>query len=381
VGKDRAGDKMPLRCRDIIRTMETLAPPKHAESWDKIGLQIGDPNSIIKKVMVTLDATLPVVEEAVSKGVDLLIVHHTPFFNPLENIRWDNPQGRIIQLLIQANINLYCAHTNLDSTIGGVNDILAKKLELNNVQILFPSWKEQYIKIVVFVPAGFEDQVRAAMGEKGAGHIGNYSNCTFQLSGTGTFRPLEGINPYIGAQGQLEKVEEYRIETIVPQEKVEQVLLAMIKAHPYEEVAYDLYPLENNGKYSGLGRLGSYEKELTMAELIEKVKTVLDISDIRFVGDIDKNIKNVALCGGSGASLIKLAVEKGAQVFITGDVKYHEAQEAESLGLSLIDAGHFSTEHPVVKVVADFLRNSLDIKQIEIIESQVNTNPFKVYYG
>lgn len=372
---------MPLRCRDIIRTMETLAPPKHAESWDKIGLQIGDPNSIIKKVMVTLDATLPVVEEAVSKGVDLLIVHHTPFFNPLENIRWDNPQGRIIQQLIQANVNLFCAHTNLDSTIGGVNDILAKKLELNNVQILFPSWKEQYIKIVVFVPAGFEDQVRAAMGEKGAGHIGNYSNCTFQLSGTGTFRPLEGINPYIGAQGQLEKVEEYRIETIVPQEKVEQVLLAMIKAHPYEEVAYDLYPLENNGKYSGLGRLGSYEKELTMAELIEKVKTVLDISDIRFVGDIDKNIKNVALCGGSGASLIKLAVEKGAQVFITGDVKYHEAQEAESLGLSLIDAGHFSTEHPVVKVVADFLRNSLDIKQIEIIESQVNTNPFKVYYG
>jgi len=359
--------------------METLAHPKHAESWDKIGLQIGDPNSIIKKIMVTLDVTLPVVEEAINQSVDLLIVHHTPLFNPLENIRWDNPQGRIIQQLIKANINLYCAHTNLDSASGGVNDVLAQKLGLGNVQVLSPSWKEQYIKIVVFVPAGFEDQVRTAMVEKGAGHIGNYSDCTFQLSGTGTFRPLEGTKPFIGAQDQLERVEEYRIETIVPQEMVEQVVLAMIKAHPYEEVPYDLYPLINNGELSGLGRFGSFEEELTMVELIEKVKAALDLNDIRFVGDIDKKIKNVALCGGSGASLIKQAVKKGAQVFITGDVKYHEAQEAESLGLSLIDAGHFPTEHPVVKMVADFLRQTLDLKQIEIIESQVNTNPFKVY--
>jgi len=379
MGKDRAGDKMPLKCRDIIRTMETLASLKHAEDWDKIGLQIGDPSSIIKKVMVSLDVTLPVVEEAVNESVDLLIVHHTPLFNPLENIRWDNPQGRIIQQLIQANINLYCAHTNLDSAVGGVNDILAKKLELSNVQVLSPSWKEQYIKIVVFVPAGFEDQVRSAMSENGAGHIGNYSDCTFQLSGTGTFRPLEGTNPFIGTQDQLEKVEEYRIETIVPQEKVEQVLFAMVKAHPYEEAAYDLYPLLNNGEHSGLGRFGSFEKELTTGELIEKIKAVLNISDIRLVGDINKKIKEVALCGGSGASLIKQAVKKGAQVFITGDVKYHEAQEAESLGLSLIDAGHFPTEYPVVKMVADFLRQNLDKKQIEIIESQINTNPFKVY--
>ncbi|NLT95287.1 MAG: Nif3-like dinuclear metal center hexameric protein [Clostridia bacterium] len=372
---------MPLQCRDLIKIMENLAHPKHAEKWDKIGLQIGDPDSVVKKVMVSLDVTLAVVEEAIREKVDLLIVHHTPLFNPLETIRWDRPQGKLIKKLVESGINLYCAHTNLDSVGGGVNDILAEKLGLKNIQVLSPGWQEEYYKVVVFVPQGYEDQVRSAMGQKGAGHIGNYSDCTYQVYGTGTFRPLEGTNPFIGEKGQLEKVEEYRIETIVPQERLDEVIKAMIEAHPYEEVAYDIYPLANKGVYSGLGRIGRFQEALTLGQLIEKVKAVLNTGDIRYVGDLNAPVEKIALCGGSGASLIKKAFNKGAQVLITGDIKYHEAQDAESLGLALIDAGHFATEHPVVSVVAQFLRRTLDGQNVEIIESQINTNPIKFFKG
>ncbi|MGI6224751.1 MAG: Nif3-like dinuclear metal center hexameric protein [Peptococcales bacterium] len=368
---------MSLRCRDIINVLEGLAHPKHAENWDKIGLQIGDPDSMVQKVMVTLDITLPVIEEAVENKVDLIIVHHTPMFNPLESIRWDKPQGKLIKRIIEANINLYCAHTNLDSALGGVNDVLASKLELTNIRVLSPSWQEEYVKLVVFVPKGYEEQVRSAMAQQGAGHIGDYSDCTFQLSGTGTFRPLEGTNPFIGELGQLEKVEEYRIETIVSEEKVQSVLQAMIEVHPYEEVAYDLYPLANKGAHSGLGRIGDLRAESTLEQLIEKVKTVLNIKGIRYVGDLNTPVKKVAVCGGSGASLLKTALQKGAQVFITGDIKYHEAQDAESMGLALIDAGHFATEHPVVHVAAKFLRQNLAGKDVEILESQINSDPIK----
>lgn len=381
MGKGRAGDKMPIQCKDIIEIIESFAHPKHAEKWDRIGLQIGDPNSIVEKVMVTLDITLPVVDEAIKEKVDLIVVHHTPMFNPLENIRWDKPQGKLIKKLVESNINLYCAHTNLDSVFGGVNDILATKLALKNIHVLSPSRNSEYLKIVVFVPKGYEDQVRNAMSEKGAGHIGNYSDCTFQLSGIGTFRPLAGTNPFIGNKEQLEKTEEYRIETIVPQEKLEKVLNAMIDAHPYEEVAYDLYPLANEGAHSGLGRIGNLVEGVTLGQLIEKVKIALDFEDVRFVGDLNTKIEKVAVCGGSGASLIQNAFNKEAQVFITGDIKYHEAQDAESMGLALIDAGHFATEYPVVKIVADFLRNNLAEENIEIIESQLNTNPIKFYKG
>jgi dinuclear metal center YbgI/SA1388 family protein len=379
MGKSKAGDKMPLQCRDIIKVMEKLAHPKHAEKWDKIGLQIGDPSADVKKIMVTLDLTLPVVQEAIKEKVDLIIVHHTPLFNPLQSIRWDTPQGLLIKNLVENNIHLYCAHTNLDSTWGGVNDVLATKLELLDIEVLAPSWEEEYIKIVVFVPKGYEEQVRSAMSNAGAGHIGNYSDCTFELFGTGTFRPLEGTNPFIGEKGQLEKVEEFRLETIVPKSKLQEVIQGMVAAHPYEEVAYDLYPLANKGAHSGLGRIGNLAEKITLVELIEKLKAVLNIENVRYIGDLNRKVKRVALCGGSGASLIERAISKGAEVFITGDIKYHEAQDAENLGLALIDAGHFATEHPVIKIIADFLHQNLVSENIEIIESQINTDPIKFY--
>lgn len=376
MGKDKAGDIMSLKCRDIINLLEKLAHPKHAEAWDNVGLQIGSPEASISKILVTLDLNLDVVLEAINSQVDMIIVHHTPFFKPVDKILWNTPQGAIIQKLINHNINLYCAHTNLDSCWGGVNDVLADLLGLREVQVLAPSWQEKYFKLVVFVPVGYEDKVREALGAAGAGWIGMYSDCSFQLLGTGTFKPLEGADPFIGKKGQLEKVEEYRLETIVPNGLLKQVIDKMLLAHPYEEVAYDLYPLANSGAATGLGRIGILEEEKTLLDIIYNLKEQLKIENLRYVGDLKQGIKRIALCGGSGASLIKKAALEEAQLYITGDIKYHEAQEAEKLGLALIDAGHYATEHPIVESLVTYLtKNSLG--KVEIIASQINTDPFK----
>ncbi|MFZ7103800.1 MAG: Nif3-like dinuclear metal center hexameric protein [Peptococcaceae bacterium] len=369
---------MAIKCGDIIKVLETLAHPKHGEHWDKIGLQVGDAAAEINRVMVTLDVTLPVIEEAVQKKVDLLVVHHTPLFNPLGEIRWDKPLGKIVRALIKADLSLYCAHTNLDSAKGGVSDVLAQKAGLQDVRILLPNWQQKYYKLVVFVPGGYEDQVRSALGRAGAGFIGNYSDCTFQLAGLGTFRPREGTRPFIGEKDRLEKVEEFRIETIVPEEKLQDVLEVMVESHPYEEVAYDVYPLANQGPSTGLGRIGELVKEISLQDLMDNLSAELKIDYLRYVGDINSSVKKVALCGGSGASLIKYAVKQGADVFVTGDIKYHEAQEAESLGLALIDAGHFATENPVVEVVAQYLREAFGA-EINVVVSEMNTNPFEFY--
>lgn len=356
--------------------MEKLAHLKHAESWDNIGLQIGSEEAIINRVLVTLDINLEVVLEAINSKVDMIIVHHTPLFKPAAKILWDTPQGEIIQKLITHNISLYCAHTNLDSCSGGVNDVLANLLGLKDLQVLQPNWREKYFKLVVFVPEGYEDKVREALGSAGAGWIGMYSDCSFQLLGTGTFKPLEGTSPFIGKKGQLEKVQEYRLETIVPNELLNQVIDKMHAAHPYEEVAYDLYPLVNSGAVSGLGRVGVLEEEKTLVEIIGNIKEQLKIANLRYVGDLKQRINRIALCGGSGASLIKDALLQGAQLYITGDIKYHEAQEAESLGLALIDAGHYATEHPIVDRIVTYLSEN-SLRNIDVIASQVNTDPFK----
>lgn len=367
---------MPLICLDIMQALEKIAAPYYSEEWDNIGLQIGDPQSLVNKVLVTLDVNLGVVEEAIENDVDLIVCHHTPMFQPLSTIRWDNPQGKLIQRLIEKKINLYCAHTNLDSCPGGVNDVLAQALHLKDLEVLSPSWQEDLFKIVVFVPHGYENQIRDSLSEGGAGCIGNYSHCTFQIDGEGTFLPLAGTNPYIGTHGKLEKVHEYRLETIVSKENLHNTISKMLAAHPYEEVAYDVYPLIRKGKVSGLGRIGNLEEKITLGQLIENVKKVLNINNLRYVGEENSLVKKIALCGGSGASLINLAMEKGAQVYLTGDIKYHEAQEAESRGLAIVDAGHYATEVPVIKEVVNYLQNSFANK-LKVFSSQINTDPFK----
>ena len=368
-----------MKLQTLTGFLDELAPRHLAEDWDNIGLQVGDPQIEVRRVLVALDCTGSVVEEALTSGTNIIITHHPLIFRALKNLRLDTAPGNILAKLIKNDIAVFAAHTNLDSATGGVNTILAQKLGLLEPAILSPGHEEKLYKIVVFVPRGHEDQVREAMGRAGAGWIGNYSDCFFMLPGIGTFKAGEGTDPFIGEIGRLEKVEEYRLETIVPAPKLRQVIAAMNKAHPYEEVAYDLVPLANEGTKAGLGRVGNLPTVLELGALAGKVKQALNLQQLRLVGDPARAVQKIAVCGGSGASLIRAAVAKGADVLVTGDLKYHEAQEALELGLAVIDAGHFATENIVIQTVVEFLQTKIakTKENIPVLAAQTTFDPFK----
>lgn len=349
-----------------------------AEEWDNVGLQIGSSSLEVKKILVALDVDENVVQEAVDNNVQLIISHHPLLMKGIKSINIDQPKGNLISKLIKNNISVYAAHTNLDSVQGGVNTILAEKLGLKNIDVLHIVGSEKYVKLVAYVPEGHQDTVRDAISEAGAGWIGNYSHCTFQVSGTGTFCPREGTNPYIGSEGELEHVGEKRLETIVPVEKLSEVVSSMISAHPYEEVAYDIYPLENQGPAYGLGRIGQLDEPIAFSEIVKLVKRTLNLDVVKTGGSQHKLIKKVAVCGGSVGELWPVALAKGADAYITGDIKYHTAQDMTATGLSFIDAGHYGTEVPVVEKVCVYL-NEICAKEnikVEVVKSKTQKEPF-----
>lgn len=362
----------------IAAYIEELAPPEWAEQWDNVGLQVGDPAAPAGRILVALELTGGVIEEAVQTQADLVVVHHPAIFRPLKALRFDTAGGRRLQRLVQRGIALYAAHTNLDQAKGMTNDSLAAAAGLAAHEVLQRVGEERYIKIVVFVPKGHEDAVRDALAREGAGHIGNYSHCTFQTPGTGTFLPLAGTNPFLGRQGELERADELRLETIVPEAKARRAVQAMIQAHPYEEVAYDLYPLANPGEVRGHGRIGRLGQPVRLSELAERLKVHLDTPSLRIVGDPGRVINTVAVGAGSGGSLIPQAARRGADVLITGDVGYHDAQDALDLGLAVVDVGHYNSEAIVVRPLAAYLRERLaaDGLAAEVIEAQAGRDPF-----
>lgn len=357
---------MPVKCQTITSLIEKLSPRKLAEDWDNIGLLVGNPAGPINGVMLALDVTPEVVQEAVTLGANLIISHHPIIFRPLKNIREDNPHGRLVSDIIRNGIQVYCAHTNLDNAGEGVNQVLAQKLGLTDIQVLNPDKPEKIYKLVVFIPDTHVDAVRDAITAAGAGWIGNYSDCTFSTSGTGTFKASDNCNPFIGKPGVLERASEVRLETVIKENQIERVLRAMIKAHPYEEVAYDVYPLVNDAGKLGLGRIGRLPKPLVFREFINMVKTSLNVPVLRYGGNTEVIVKKIAVCGGSGASVIHKAVFAGADVLVTGDLKYHEAQDALSLGLAFVDAGHYATEAPVITALDNYLRKALDSEEISV---------------
>jgi dinuclear metal center YbgI/SA1388 family protein len=325
-----------VKLQTVIQTLNRTAPPQYACAWDKqIGLQIGDKNAEIKKVLVTLDITSAVIERAVKQKADLIVAHHALFFRPLENINLRQPLGQNIAKLIKNDIAVFVAHTNLDAAPDGVNWTLARQcgLEPEKCEVLEPTYREQFYKYVVFVPTEAVEAVHEAIAAAGGGHIGRYSDCTFRLAGTGTFRPLAGANPYTGKQGKLTKTEEIRIETIIAEEKIGALLNAVKAKHPYEEIAYDLYPLKNRGQAYGIGLLGRPEKNSKYARY-----------------------KKIAVCSGSGGSLVQKACEKGAELLITGEAGYHDQLLAAELGLELKICGHRETEEIVVPVLRKKLK-------------------------
>lgn len=364
-----------MKLKSLIKKIEAKYPTNLAYDWDNVGLLVGDAEEEIDKVLVCLEANEAIVEEAINNNVNLIVTHHPFIFGKMKKITTSDFKGKLIHKLIKNNIAVYSMHTNFDIAFDGLNDYFMEVMGFENSKILDVTNTETLYKIVVYVPKTHEDKVREALGKSGAGHIGNYSDCTFNTDGKGTFRPLEGTNPFIGELDKLEVVDEVKIETIVPQRILGGVISAMIKAHPYEEVAYDLYKLENKGSAVGLGRIAELKESMSLKELSMMIKEKLNMDALRVVGSLDTNIKKVAVVTGSGADLAKKAQRSGADVLITGDVKYHDAQDAIDAGMCIIDCNHFESEDIFKDVMKRFLD---DIDDISVIKSRININPFSI---
>jgi dinuclear metal center YbgI/SA1388 family protein len=350
---------MAVKASYVTSLIEELAPKRLAEDWDNVGWQVGDSRAEVTKVLVALDPSPAALVQARELGAELLVTHHPLLFRPLKHLRLDVPAEKLVAQFLEAKIGVYSAHTNLDSAPCGTSEVLAQLLKLKGTEVLVPGAEQKLYKLVTFVPPSHVENVRQALAAAGAGWIGNYSHCTFQTAGQGTFLPLRGTKPYIGQPGVLEYVDELRLETIVPEERLGRAISRMLAAHPYEEVAYDIYPLARKGQIYGLGRVGELPQSMPLTEFTHKVKKALDISFVTVVGDENKPVQKVAVLGGSGSSFVSRAHFVGADVLVTGDVKYHDAQEANLLGLSVVDAGHAGTENPVVIKLADYLATKL----------------------
>lgn len=335
-----------MRLADIIRILEELAPPEFAMQDDRIGLQIGDPGADIRGIVVALDVSAAVVGEVIRRKADLLITHHALFWTPLRSIRLDVYPQSLIYQLVNAGVGLYVMHTNWDAAPGGINDVLADRLDIIDTKILEPTHTRKLFKVVTFVPDEAVDTVRDAMADAGAGVIGDYTDCSFQTPGTGTFTPLHGAQPYTGDVGELKEVAEFRLEMIAPEDVLHGAISAMIEAHPYEEVAYDVYPLWNKGEEFGLGRYGRLRTPTTFGAFCAMACEALGVKEPRTSGDPGARVETVAILGGGGGQYVTLAHAKGVDAFVTGDVKHHEFLEAKALGLNVLDATHFWTERP-----------------------------------
>lgn len=341
--------------KDVIAAIESFAPAGLAYSWDRMGLATGAPDQPVKKVLATLTVTGDALKAAKRAKADMIVAHHPLIWDPLRSLRSDDAQARLCMAVASAGIACYSAHTNLDVAPGGVNDILFAKLGLTDRAPLFPVEHTSMVKLVAFVPELHLPPIRDAVSQAGAGIIGNYTHCGFSAPGTGTFRPSDEANPFVGGRGILNEEPERRFETLVPKEKLPAVLAALIEAHPYEEPAYDVYPLEAPRSDHSLGLIGALPEKTPLKAFARQVCKALEIDHVRFTGAPGTPVQTVALMGGAGGGSTP-RVPAGVDVFVTGDVKYHEAVDAQERGLNIVDAGHHGTEKLIVPWFAKHLK-------------------------
>jgi len=359
---------------DIISVLEEWAPTWTAWERDNVGLQLGDASRRVRRIGVALDITDDVVSEAIRKKADLLISHHPLFFHPPRTLTADDRIGRIALRLIEHRIAVYAAHTNLDSAAGGVNTTLAAALGLREVSFLSPL-EGALVKLIVFVPMGHTDVVHRVLSDNGAGIIGAYSSCSFNTPGVGTFKPSQAAKPTIGKTGKLEVVEEVRVEVVVPRAIIDRVVAAVRRVHPYDEMAYDIYPVENTDPTFGLGAIGSLPRPQSLTSFLRTIKKATHARHVRVSGS-PKTVRTVAVCGGSGSELIGRARSMGADVFVTADVRFHAHQESTNQ-FAIVDAGHWETEHLVLPEIAKRLRQAMKKRRVagQVYVTRINTNP------
>ncbi len=356
--------------KEISDLLETYAPLSLQESYDNSGLQIGNPETQVKCALICLDITTNIIDEAIQKGCDMIISHHPLLFNGIKKITGRTYIEKIVHKAIKNDIVIYSAHTHFDNIKNGVNNMLAEKIGLINLSILKPV-SGVLRKLVTFCPLAYAEKVRIAIFSAGAGNIGNYDSCSSNTLTEGTFRANEGANPFVGSLGELHHEKEIRIETVYPNYLEKDVLQALLNAHPYEEVAYDIYSLQNSFNEVGAGMLGELNKSIPADSFMKILQKTLHTPVLRFSGPIEKEVKKIAICGGSGAFLIKEAIAKNADVFITSDIKYHSFGD-HTEELILIDAGHFETEQYTKLLLCDILKKKFPTFATQISEQDNN---------
>ena len=371
--------KIP-KTADLVGIINKIAPVSLAEAWDNPGLQIGDPAAEVSRIMVALDPTPDVIDSALDSSCQLLITHHPLIFKPLKSISTSSPHGASIHKAIKGGLSIVTMHTNYDIARDGLNDLLANKIGLSHCVPLRVTTTCELVKLVVFVPVDHVERLRSALFPFAALQ-GNYRDCSFAADGVGTFTPCAGAEPFIGVAGVMSQVPEERLELLIVRAQTERAVKALLAAHPYEEPAFDIYPVLNEGEKLGLGRIGTLPESLTLAEYAERLKRVLTAPALRYVGDPATKVSKVALCSGSGSSLLRDAVRAGADVLVTGDVKYHEARDAEDLGVALIDAGHFPTEIIMVNEITERLCRAVaaaGYKDCHVEACRTEHDPFRI---
>ncbi len=358
----------------VIEWLENFAPLSLQEDYDNAGLLIGNNQDECTGIITTLDVTEKVLEEAVNNKCNLIVAHHPVIFKGLKKLNGANYVERTVISAIKNNIAVYAIHTNLDNVIEGVNNKIAEKLELQNIQVLMQ--KENILKkMVTFSPKEKASEVRNALFNSG-GKLGKYSECSFNVEGTGTFKAEEGAHPYVGEMEKRHEENETRIEVIFPGYLQKQIVQSLKAVHPYEEVAYDIYPLENQLNYFGSGLTGNLPQPLTEEELLSRLKKDFKLQAIRHSPYLNKKISKIALCGGAGSFLISLAKASGAQAFITSDIKYHEFFDADR-EILIADIGHFESEQFTIELLADILKEKFP--NFAVLKTKINTNPVNYY--
>jgi dinuclear metal center YbgI/SA1388 family protein len=364
-----------MKIKEIAQFLESIAPLSFQESYDNSGLITGNPESECVGIITSLDVTEEVVGEAIAMNCNLIVGHHPIIFKGLKKLNGKNYVERTIIKAIKNDIAIYAIHTNLDNVLQGVNHKIAEKLQLQNCKVLLP--KEGTLKkLVTFVPQKNAEEVRNSLFEAGSGTVGNYDQCSYNVEGTGTFRALEGSDPYVGEIGKRHQENETRIEVIFPARLEQQVVNALKDSHPYEEVAYYLHSLTNTQDNVGSGLIGDLPVPITEKELLSILKKNFGLSVIRHTSFLNQPVHKIALCGGSGFFLLPAAIADGAQVYITGDVKYHEFFDADTRIL-LADIGHYESEQFTIELLTEFLQEKFS--NFAVQKTEINTNPVRYF--
>ncbi len=359
-----------MTVREISTCLEAIAPPALQESYDNSGLLLGDPGMEVNAALICLDLTEEVLDEALQQGCGMVISHHPLIFGGLKRVTGSSSVERIVIKALKNDIAVYAVHTNLDNISGGVNSMLCAKLGITHTRILQPL-PGRLNKLVTFCPHADAPGVREALFAAGAGHIGNYDSCSYNLEGYGTFRAGDGTNPYVGERGKLHREEETRIEVIFPDHIQGRVIAALKDSHPYEEVAYDIYPLKNDYEMAGAGMIGELETSMDEPAFLQHVKDVLGTGAIRHSALTGRKVKSVAVCGGAGSFLIGKAMAAGADAFVTGDLKYHQFFEGEGKML-IADAGHYETEQFTKELLYSILNEKFPTFALRISQTRTN---------